>query len=276
MSPVSIVQKLASFPQMAGFRRSSRGAVLAGVCSGLSEAGYGPANFWRVVFVIFSFVWFIAPIAYIAIALLVPQAPAKSAPKQIAYGGSSSDQTPPAIPVAPERGEFADKALEPEVIELPAGASFIMKGVQDVLVVYKDRATITPQGVLGFLNKGVSGTKTIPFRSVAAIQFREAGVALSGFIQFTIPGGNERRGGVFSAANDENTFMFAGQQNNSQAVAIKEFIDKAIDDYHNSQRNQVSAAPSVSSELQQLAKLKSDGVLSEDEFLAAKKKLLNG
>lgn len=36
-----------------------------------------------------------------------------------------------------------------------------MKGVQDLIEVFEDKVTITPKGVLGFLNKGLKGTKPL-------------------------------------------------------------------------------------------------------------------
>ena len=102
---------------------------------------------------------------------------------------------------------------------------YTMKGVGDLLEVYDDKLTITPKGVLGFMTKGVKGTKTIPFLSISAIQLKKSGLT-SGYLQFTIPGGNESRRGLFDAASDENTFMFAG--NNDQAVQIKEYIENRI------------------------------------------------
>ena len=103
-----------------------------------------------------------------------------------------------------------------------------MQGVQDLLEVFGDKVQLTPKGVLGFLNKGLKGTKTIPFTSIQALQFKEAGAVFSGYIQFTIAGGNESRGGVFAAANDENTFMFAHTKNNAQAIEIKKFIEESV------------------------------------------------
>ena len=96
-----------------------------------------------------------------------------------------------------------------------------MNGVGEVLQVFEDKITITPKGVLGFLAKGLKGTKTIPIASITAIQFREAGL-VNGYLQFTIPGGVESRGGALAAARDENTFMFSA---NDGAVEIKEFIE---------------------------------------------------
>ncbi len=152
------------------------------------------------------------------------------------------------------------------------GAVLRMKGVSEEIVVFKDKVTITPKGAWGFLAKGLKGTKTIPFYSVSAIQFKEAGAVFSGYIQFTIPGGNESKGGVFAAANDENTFMFAGRENNAQAQEIKEYIESAIRKLRAPQLN-VGAA-SLTEELQKLGQLKQQGVLTEEEFQSAKRKLI--
>lgn len=252
------------------FTRSSRHAVLSGVCGGLEEAGLGQAWLWRGIFVFLSCFWFIGIIAYILIAILTPRNEGTKLRAEVKYG--ISDSTTPAFSPKHEAEAFA--SANAQVAELPSGAVYLMKGVQETLVVYRDKVTITPEGVLGFLTKGVSGTKTIPFRSVTAIQFKEAGAVLSGFIQFTIPGGNERAGGVFSAASDENTFMFAGQQNNEMACRIKDFIDKAVEDYHSLARSAPTSAKSVSDEIQELARLKESGVLTDEEFRAAKGKLL--
>jgi len=152
------------------------------------------------------------------------------------------------------------------------GLRYSMKGVQDTLEVFEDRLTITPKGVLGFLNKGLQGTKTIPFSSIKAVQHREAGWIANGFLQFTILGGTENMGGVFSAAKDENSFIFSNSDNNNARVTeIKEFIEQAVDP-----AGQASAGPvSIGDELVKLASLRAQGILTEEEFQAAKKKILS-
>lgn len=151
-------------------------------------------------------------------------------------------------------------------------AIYTMKGVQDLLEIFEDKLAITPKGVLGFLNKGLKGRKEIPFASIVAVQFREAGTVLSGYLQFTIPGGIENRGGLFAATGDENTFMFAHKKNNGLAIEIKEYIDSAVRESRTPQA--IAPTASLSDELQKLAKLKEQGILSEEEFQAAKKKLI--
>lgn len=107
------------------------------------------------------------------------------------------DSAPPPTPtpmppklVSNSRGVAESNApnIESDGVQQPV---FTLKGKQDLLEVFEDRVTIKPKGVLGFLNKGMKGTKEIPFASVVAVQFREAGPWFNGYLQFTIPGGNE-------------------------------------------------------------------------------------
>jgi len=147
-----------------------------------------------------------------------------------------------------------------------------MKGVQDLLEVFEDKLTITPKGILGFMNKGLKGTKIIPFTSIRAIQFREAGAIVSGYMQFTISGGNESKGGVFSATRDENTFMFAHSKNNTVANQIKVFVETSV--------ARLRSPPptveptSLSDELKKLVMLRAEGVLTDEEFQTVKRKLI--
>jgi len=107
---------------------------------------------------------------------------------------------------------------------------YVMTGVQDSLEVFNDKLEITPKGIFGFLNKGLMGTKSIPFASVSAIEFKKAGAVFSGHLRVTILGGggvvNNRVGSGFlssvrSIAKDENSFVFSDEKNNALAIQIK-------------------------------------------------------
>ena len=159
-------------------------------------------------------------------------------------------------------------------------AVYTMKGVNDLLHVYQDRVEITPEGFMGFISKGLKGTKTIPFYSINAIQFKLAGFT-TGYIQFTISGGIESRGGVINAGTDENTFMFYskasdGHKGNNQATEIKNYIEARIKDSRAPKSVPASTATaSLGDELAKIAALKAQGVLSDEEFQAAKKRLIS-
>lgn len=147
---------------------------------------------------------------------------------------------------------------------------FTLHGVQDQLEVFEDKVTITPKGLLGFLNKGLKGTKTLLYVSISAIQFKKGGLT-NGYLQFSLPGGNESKGGVFAATKDENTFMFK-PRDNEQAQKIRDFIEARIQAARSPMA--VSPQPSLADELKKLAELRDMGVLSEQEFLDAKQKLI--
>lgn len=61
-------------------------------------------------------------------------------------------------------------------------AVYSMKGVAELLEVFEDKLEITPKGVMGFMVKGIKGTKTIPFYAINGIQFKRSGLT-SGYLQ---------------------------------------------------------------------------------------------
>jgi hypothetical protein len=136
---------------------------------------------------------------------------------------------------------------------------------------YEDKVVIPTSGVMRILNRGLKGAKSIPFHSITAIQFKRGGLT-RGYIQFTIPGGNESRGGVFDAVADENTFLFDEAQT-SEAETIKNYIESRIQEIRTPQSR--SNEPSnLADELTKLATLKAQGLLTDEEFQTAKKRLL--
>lgn len=143
------------------------------------------------------------------------------------------------------------------------------KGVDGYLKVYEDKIDIVPKGIIAFLNKGLKGTKTIPYSSIKAIQFKKCGILLSGYIQFTIPGGNESKKGIFDAVKDENTFLF--HSDNKLAIEIKEYIESKIVSNTNLNQNHTN---NIAEQMEQLASLYKDGSITEDEYQLAKNKVL--
>lgn len=148
-------------------------------------------------------------------------------------------------------------------------AIYTMKGVAGLLEVFEDRVTITHKRVLGF---GVKGTNEIPFQSIIAIQFKEAGALLGGHIKFTIPGGGGTTGGILGTEKADNTFVFSEKKNNALAIEIKTYIDSKVRKLRTPQAN--TPTMNLSDEIQKLAGLKEQGILSDEEFQAAKKRLI--
>lgn len=124
------------------------------------------------------------------------------------------------------------------------------------------------------------GDKRIPAGSIAAVQWKPAGALVNGYIQFTIPGGNEQRSragsATFNAAQDENSVVFTKKQA-PVFEQLRQAVEAAIAQrYAPQQAYAPSAAPSVADELAKLGQLVQQGLLSRDEYEAQKARLLQG
>jgi hypothetical protein len=134
--------------------------------------------------------------------------------------------------------------------------------------------TINRKGFLARASIG-KGEKRIPLGSISAVQLKPAGPMMNGFIQFTVPGGNERRSKfghqTFDATKDENSVMFTKAQM-PQFLALRGEIEQAI--VARSSPN-TGAAPNLADQIQQLASLRDQGILTDEEFDAKKADLLS-
>ena len=143
-------------------------------------------------------------------------------------------------------------------------AVYTLKGAHEILQVFKDRVIIS----------GKKSTRTILYMSITALKFKQASTMSLGNIDFIIPGGSLElfRGTSTPWATSENAFLFSSSRNNAYAAKIKEYIESEMIKLRTPQMG--SSAISVSDELQKLAKLKEQGILSNDEFQTLKKKLI--
>lgn len=135
-----------------------------------------------------------------------------------------------------------------------------LKGQTKSISVSEDAVTIIPKA----LYHGFVGEKRIPYSSITAIQFKEAGGWLAGFIQFSIQGGLEWRGQV---NQDENALQF-DKSMNPEFCALRDFVEGRM------VRASAQQTVSTADELVKLVALRDQGVLSDEEFQIQKTKLL--
>ena len=134
--------------------------------------------------------------------------------------------------------------------------------------------TISRKGVLGFLTQGLKGDKVIQLSSVTAVQFKKVGMVTSGYLQLSLLGGGEAKGGVFDATQDENTVMFIKKQEADFQV-MRDAIQAALD-APATRTPYISPAPhSMIDQLERLAALFENGLITEAEFAAQKSRLLS-
>jgi hypothetical protein len=141
------------------------------------------------------------------------------------------------------------------------------KGRNGKIELYKDFVRFDRGTLMGFLMQGLKGKKDIYFHSITSIQIKKPGFT-AGYIQFSIPGGNESKKGVFDSLSDENTISFFGDKNYEKTLQIKEYIEQKI-------KTKDSIHLSSAEEIKKLHSLFKDGVLTQEEFESMKRKVLD-
>lgn len=143
-------------------------------------------------------------------------------------------------------------------------------GLNGQLELYEDKIIFKRKGVMSKLSQGFTkGDKTIYIKQISGIDLKLGGNLINGYIQFTLPGGNEKRGGAFQATQDENTMMFK-KKDNDFAIKIKEKVEDLM------KSNSVSKPSiSVADEIKKYKELFNEGIITEEEFDIKKKQLLD-
>ncbi len=101
---------------------------------------------------------------------------------------------------------------------------FATKGVNGTLVVTPDRILIRrKRALLPLMGQGIRGSKEIAIDQISGTQLKRATAFVNGYIQFSLPGGEKKRGG-FAAAQDEDSIMFTSKQQPGFEMA-KELVD---------------------------------------------------
>ena len=139
--------------------------------------------------------------------------------------------------------------------------------------------TIRHTGALGRMSVG-KGDKRIPITSITAVQIKPAGAMVNGYIQFTLPGGNEKKAGfgkqTIDAAGDENSVIFTKNQE-QDFLAFRDAIEAAMISRSSPQQIVLAAAgPSKLDQLKQIGELRDAGVLTPEEFEIEKTKIMTG
>lgn len=143
-------------------------------------------------------------------------------------------------------------------------------GTNGQLELLETKIRIRRKGLVALIHHGLKGDKEILLSSITSIRFQPAGVLNPGYIHFSFQGGQELHG-VGAATRDENAVLFK-RRHQDAFEAIKSEIEKtmiAIAD---------STSPRYQSNLDEIAKLadlRDRGIVTQDEFDAKKKQILD-
>lgn len=147
---------------------------------------------------------------------------------------------------------------------------YFLKGIGGQLELFENKVVILRKGALATMGHGLTGNKEILLRNITGVQLKLGGALFNGYIQFTIPGGNESKRGIGAATQDENTVMFPKSENET-AQAIKNKIEQL---QMKADKVRVTPAISPADEIRKLKSLLDDGIITQEEFQTKKSKLL--
>lgn len=149
------------------------------------------------------------------------------------------------------------------------------KGNNGILFADDFKITIKREGLNARL-LNLRGQKEIYIKDISSIQFKKPGMISNGFIQFSFAGSNEKSGGTFNAATDENSVVFTAKQLQN-FEKIKDFIDRRRNELLNQVSNPLNASKhekDIYAEIEKLADLRNKGIVTIEEFEMKKRQLL--
>src|SRR3989344_4184348 len=93
------------------------------------------------------------------------------------------------------------------------------KGYNGTLIL-TNSGVVIKRGAKGFLLGGgmLRGDKSIPYSSIVAVQLKKAGL-VAGYIQITLTGGSDAKGGLLQSSLDENSINFHAFGKNNELFA---------------------------------------------------------
>lgn len=133
--------------------------------------------------------------------------------------------------------------------------------------------TIKRSGFFAATTTGLS-EKRIPLSKISAVQWKPGTRLSNGYIAFTIGGGKEKQSRLGSqyrdSLKDENTVALQ-RKHTADMQQVRDAIDEAI---IASETGTTAPAASGADEVARLATLHQQGVLTDEEFAAAKARAL--
>jgi hypothetical protein len=151
--------------------------------------------------------------------------------------------------------------------------SRLIRSNQDTLELRGDTITITKRGWANALASGMNGARTIQISTLTAVQMKPAGMMM-GYVLFSYAGSKPFMGGMWEATQDPDAFLF-GKDLNGQVAEFKAQVEKKMRESKQPASMPANNSPAtLTDELRKLADFKNQGILSQAEFEAAKKKLL--
>jgi hypothetical protein len=141
-----------------------------------------------------------------------------------------------------------------------------LSGRNGKLTIFSTYAELSRSWGAAFL-AGMHGDKRIYFKDVGSVEYKKPGLAV-GYIQFSVMGGSDSSG-IFKTINNENAITFG--DNEPQWKEAHSLILNLVDNF----KNEVKPSELNSmGEIEKAYELLQKGIITENEFLKIKEKIL--
>lgn len=127
-----------------------------------------------------------------------------------------------------------------------------------------------------FMNN-TENRKRLNFVDISSVQLKEPSRTFAGYVQFSYMGSVEntnRYSNVFSAVGDENSFLFVAEQLPLMRQIV-DFIDRRRGELKTAPQVITTSQTSAATEIKKFKELLDSGIITQEEFNAKKKQLLN-
>lgn len=144
-------------------------------------------------------------------------------------------------------------------------------GMRKHITVYEDRVVLKAKGMM--MTNGWQGEKTIFYSDCTGVQIRMGGALTAGYLQIETSSGS----GMTDRTNpyqSENSVAFRKSQNDVMDKIAK-YIKEQMRNQKNKSAATITTALSPAEELKKFKELLDMGIITQEEFDAKKKQLLN-
>ena len=164
---------------------------------------------------------------------------------------------------------FSDNIATSEKVDVK-----LQPQVGQCIVVTDKKVMIIKAGLVGGAGFFGANCKSFYFNQITSVDLRLS--LMGGHIQFTVAGSVDIKGkGLLDMPNSENAVVFTMDYKERMKYVANLIRERVHSSRNKSHINQNTSGTSLADQINELAKLKQQGILSEEEFQIAKRKLLS-
>ena len=145
---------------------------------------------------------------------------------------------------------------------------------------YDDRVVFSRKGIKGFLAQGYAGDRIYYYKDITAVDYKKPSIVANGYLKILVGGIQDNNGKkvdllgtTADTMKDPNTIALRAfkKETANKTEEFYNLVMEKINNCKNSEKNNVSAAD----EIKKYKELLDMGAITQEEFDAKKKELLN-